>query len=130
MIIVSDPTSARITISMQCAAAVFHIGQTNLGFRIKPSSEELAPILKASSKFFLELDRTADFPEITNHVQVETYELERSPILFSDSLPDVKIYGLKLINDGKYDLYPVVQYFDQPSWFSRARYSSPSIPWY
>jgi hypothetical protein len=111
MIIVGDPTSARITISMQCAAAVFHIGQTNLGFCIQPSSEELAPILKASSKFFLELDRTADFPEITNHVQVETYELERSPILFSDSLPDVKIYGLKLIND-RYDLYPVVQYFD------------------
>jgi len=101
------------------------------GFRIEPTASELARILKASWQFFSELDHTADFPDITQCVQVHIFELTRSPFRFPDApvgelhaseavpyardsftLRQGSYYGIKLINNSHYNLYPTVQYFD------------------
>ncbi|KDR74399.1 hypothetical protein GALMADRAFT_269297 [Galerina marginata CBS 339.88] len=90
----------------------------------------LAGFLKASRQFFSELDRTADFPGITRHIQVEISELQKSQSRFPSSptrellpwnavsdennsftLRQGSSYGLKLTNNSPYDLYPTVQYF-------------------
>ena len=100
-------------------------------FRIKPTASELARVLKASWKFFSEWYRTADFPDITQGVQVDIYELQNSRSQFpgtliaelldwkavpcdsgSFTLRKGSSYGLKLTNNSCYDLYPTVQFFD------------------
>jgi len=111
------------------------------GFRIEPTPSELARILKASWRFFSELDRTADFPDITECIQVDMYELTMSSFRFpgaptaelhaseavpfsSDSLAlqQGSSYGLKLTNNSRYNLYPTVQYFDPSNEFKFGKF--------
>ncbi|KDR74409.1 hypothetical protein GALMADRAFT_141452 [Galerina marginata CBS 339.88] len=91
---------------------------------VQPTSEELARILKASSRFFSELDHTADFPDITQHIEVKMYEFARA--LTTDTIPPKPVpyeshcfalragysYCLQLTNKSPYDLYPTVHHFD------------------
>ena len=136
--IVLTPEESNIDISMQhdqVLVRLRNMGNTQ-GFRIKPTASELARILKASWRFFSELDRTADFPEITRCVQVDIYELKKSPFRFpgsptaelhvSEAVPYANdsftlrqgsYYGLKLTNNSRYNLYPIVQYFDPSNEF-------------
>lgn len=55
-----------------------------------PTYVDLARIFKASRRFFLELNRNANSPDIENHVQVEIYELHDSRCLFPES-PTVEL---------------------------------------
>jgi hypothetical protein len=119
----------------QAIVRLRNMGNTQ-GFRIKPTASELARILKASWQFFSELDRTADFSDITQFVQVHIYELKLSRFRFpgaptaelhpSEAVPYTddpftlrqgSYYGLKLINNSRYDLYPTMQYFDPSNEF-------------
>ncbi|KAF8958347.1 caspase domain-containing protein [Flammula alnicola] len=137
-VIVLTPEESNIDISLQDDQAIVRLrnmGNTQ-GLRIEPTASELARILKASWQFFSELDRTEDFPDITQCVQVHIYELKMSPIRFpgaptaelqaseavpyaSDSftLRQGSYYGLKLTNNSRYNLYPTVQYFDPSNEF-------------
>jgi hypothetical protein len=139
-VIVPTPEESNINIAMQDDQAIVRLrtmGNTQ-SFRIEPtaSGSDLARILKASWQFFSELDRTADFPDITQCVQVHIYELKTSPFRFpgaptaelhaSDAVPYANdsvtlrqglSYGLKLINNSRYNLYPTVQYFDPSNEF-------------
>ena len=138
-VIVPTPEECNIDISIQDDQAIVRLrnmGNTQ-GFRVEPTASELARILKASWQFFSELDRTADFPEITQCVQVHIYELKMSPFRFpgspmaelhaseivpytSDSftLRQGSYYGIKLTNNSRYNLYPTVQYFDPSNGFT------------
>ena len=134
-VIVLTREECNIDISMQDDQVLVrprNIGNTQ-GFRIEPTASELARILKASWQFFSELDRTADFSDITRCVQVDIYELKMSPFhsptaelhaseavpYASDSftLRQGSYYGIKLTNNSRYNLYPIVQYFDPSNEF-------------
>ena len=137
-IINHTPEECDIVISAEDNQAIIqpkNMGSTQ-GFRIEPTPSELARILKASWRFFSELDRTADFPDITQCVQVDIYELTMSSFrspgaptaephaceaapFSSDSftLRQGSYYGLKLTNNSLYNLYPTVQYFDPSNEF-------------
>ena len=132
------PQDCDIVISVEDDQAIVrprNMGNTQ-GFRIEPTPSELARTLKASWRFFSELDRTGDFPDITQCVQVHIYELTMSSFRFpgaptaelhaseaapfaSDSLTlrQGTYYGLKLTNNSRYNLYPTVQYFDPSNEF-------------
>jgi hypothetical protein len=136
--IVLTPEECNIHISMQGDQAIVRLRNMGSaqGFRIEPSASELARILNASRQFFSELDRTADFPDITQCVQVHIYEWKMSPFRFpgaptaelhaSEAVPYANssftlrqgsYYSLKLINNSRYNLYPTVQYFDPSNEF-------------
>ena len=137
-VIVLSPEESNIDISMQDDRVLVrpsNIGNTQ-GFLIEPTASELMRILKASWQFFSELDRTADCPDITQWVQADIYELKMSPFRFpgsptaelhaseavpyaSDSLilRQGSYYGIKLTNNSRYNLYPIVQYFDPSNEF-------------
>ena len=83
-VIILTPEESNIDTSMQDNQVIVHLrnmGNTR-GFRIEPTASELACILKALWQFFSELDCTADFPDITQWVQVHIYELKMSPFQF------------------------------------------------
>jgi hypothetical protein len=137
-VVVPTPEECNIDISTEDDQAIVRLrnmGNTQ-GCRIKPTPSELARILKASWQFFSELDRTADFPDITQFVQVHIYELNVSRFRFpgaptaelhageavpytgdSCTLRQGSYYGIKLINNSRYNLYPTVQYFDPSNEF-------------
>jgi len=138
LIITHTPEECDIVISVEGDQAIVcprNMGDTQ-GFRIEPTASDLARILKASWRFFSELDRTADFADIMQCVQVDIYELTMSSFRFpgaptaelhaseaapfaSDSytLRQGSYYGLKLTNNSRHDLYPLVQYFDPSNEF-------------
>ena len=127
------PDDCNIVISIQGDQAIVRL--TNMShthsFCIQPTAAVLARVLKASWQFFSELDRTADFPGITQNVQFKISELRSSGSRFpgaptTELLPCKAIpcendsfilqhgssYGLQLTNNSGYDLYPTVQWFD------------------
>ncbi|KDR74401.1 hypothetical protein GALMADRAFT_582760 [Galerina marginata CBS 339.88] len=132
--IVHTPEKCNINLSIQGDQAVFRLRNPKYsgGFHIVPTAEELARILKASWNFFSELDRTVDFPDITQHIQVEVFELQmwsqsstmeqhswRSALHVNGlfTLQQGSSYGLKLTNNSCYNLYPTVQYFNPTNEF-------------
>jgi hypothetical protein len=83
-VVVLTPEECNIDISMEDDQAIVRLrnmGNTQ-GCRIKPTPSEVGRILKASWQFFSELDRTADFPDLTQFVQVHIYELKMSRFQF------------------------------------------------
>jgi hypothetical protein len=128
LIITHTPEGCDIIISMEDHQAIVrasNMGNTQ-GFPIEPTASELARILKASWQFFSELYHTADFPDITQCIQVHIFELTMSPFRFPDAVPYARdfftlrqgsYYGIELINNSRYNLYPIVQYFDPSNEF-------------
>ena len=137
-VIVQVPEECYVDVSLQNNRIFFRLRNMTItqGFHVEPTVKELARTLEASSQFFSELDRTADFPDITQHVQAEVYELQMSRLRFpgapsAEPLPSKavpyesdcftlrqgSVYGLKLTNNSHYDLYPTVQYFDTSTEF-------------
>jgi len=128
-IIVDAPDKCDLDISVEVDQATVrprNMSSTQC-FCIEPTASELGRVLKTSWKFFSEWDHTADFPDITQQVQVDIYELQNSRSRFPGALIAGKAvpsdgdsftlrkgstYGLKLTNNSCYDLYPIVQWFD------------------
>jgi len=137
-VLVDTPGNSQIDISVQGEQAIVRSKGMNSaqGFRLEATPSELSRVLNASWRFFSELNRTADFPGITHHIEVDIYELQVSPTrppgasvseLHSSSpvpyendsfiLREGSSYGLKLTNNSCYDLHLTVQYFDPSNEF-------------
>ncbi|KAF9472030.1 hypothetical protein BDN70DRAFT_844906 [Pholiota conissans] len=137
--LVDSPNDAHIEIAEENGKAVFLIrdqritqyGLTRLFESAELAVEDLIPILKAAAHYYWKINRTNVDPDISTKVQVEFYRLEdlteddfgeseftpSGTNLYHDNIVEFVVeedcpYGLNLINNSPYDLYPYMFYFD------------------
>lgn len=129
---VETPDDAHIEIAMRNSRVIFFIkdptitqyGITQLFYDTAPVVEEIAPVIKSAEHYFFALNHSINNPVIINDIQLEIYKLQRpfmlptGPNLYQDDVFDLVVeegdvpYGMKLTNNGSFDLYPNLFYFD------------------
>lgn len=104
--------------------------------RIEPEEAKVASFLQASSDYLWELDRRSTVPGLADDIEVAFYPLTKAststtsgntigmtltPLddqnLLKDNEIDIVVgddhhFGIKLVNHGHHDIFPVIQYFD------------------
>jgi hypothetical protein len=118
-------------------------GLNRMPISLEPTVEAISPVLRAAYHFYLHLRRT---PRVENDtgkgladvVEIEMAEMEHDGISYNDDFEPVlspikpswkrgkvfdlqidnygTIYGYKIINKSKVDLYPALFYFDNSDW--------------
>ena len=118
-------------------------GLTRMPFSLEPTLEAISPVLRAADHFYWHLRRTPRVENNTkiglaNYVEIEVAEIEHDGITYNDVLEPVfspieadwkrgkvfdlqiddsgTIYGWKIINKSKVNLYPALFYFDNSDW--------------
>ena len=118
-------------------------GLTRMPFSLEPTVEAISPVLRAADHFYWHLRRTPRLESdtekgLTNFVELEVAEMEHDGFTYDDNLDPVlsptraswkggkefdiqvddkgTIYGWKIINKCKVDLYPALFYFDNSDW--------------
>jgi hypothetical protein len=114
-------------------------GLTRMPFtELEPTVEAISPVLRAAYHFYLHLRRTSGVESDTDVVEIEMAEMEHDGITYNDDFEPVlspiksswkrgdvfdlqinnnrTIYGWKIINKIKVDLYPALFYFDNSDW--------------
>jgi hypothetical protein len=122
---------------------VTNYGLTRMPYSLKPTVEAISPVLHAAYHFYLHLRRT---PRVENDtgkgladvVEIEMAEMEHDGVAYDDDFEPVlspirdswkggkefelqindkeTIYGWKIMNKRKVDLYPALFYFDNSDW--------------
>ncbi|KDR74095.1 hypothetical protein GALMADRAFT_250859 [Galerina marginata CBS 339.88] len=154
--LVDTPQDAHLELRMENDKVIFLIkderitqhGFTRMYYGVEPSVEELVPIMKAAAHYYWKLNLTNNNPDITSSIQMEFYKLDASEFNFDEEtgLPDMTTsgpnmcknnvvdfvvdedspYGIKLTNNGPYDFYPYLFYFDNSDLSIGEYYQPPS----
>lgn len=136
--IVDDPKDAHIEIAVENGRAVFLIrdenvrqyGITRFSHDLDPTVENMSAILKAAADYYWKINRTNKAPAISDNVSVEFYRLRQDedtfnydwiavePNICRNGIVEIVLdsdlqtgYGIQLVNNSPYDLYPYLFYF-------------------
>lgn len=141
IVLVDSPHHAHIEIAEENGMAVFLIrderitqyGLTRLCDGVELTVEDIIPVLKAAAHYYWKINRTNANPDISTKIEVDFYRLEDLSLdtdsfgaselvpsgssLYHNNMVEFVVeedcpYGLKLTNNGPYDLYPYMFYFD------------------
>ena len=127
-------------------------GLTRMPYSLEPTVEAVSPVLRAAYHFYLHLRRTSrvengtrEGPGLADVVEIKMAEMEHDGVAYDDNfvpvlspIPDSwkggkefdlqindkeTMYGWKIINKSRVDLYPALFYFDNSDWsISECRY--------
>jgi hypothetical protein len=141
IVLVDSPRKAHIEIAEENDMAIFLIrderitqyGLTRLCDGVELTVEAIVPVLKAAAHYYWKINRTNANTDVSTNIEVDFYKLEDLSLdtdsfgtselvpigssLYHHNLVEFVVeedcpYGLKLTNNGPYDLYPYVFYFD------------------
>ncbi|EDR08533.1 uncharacterized protein LACBIDRAFT_297307 [Laccaria bicolor S238N-H82] len=136
-----DRKKSRLEIVIEDNKLVFNIldqrvlkyGLSRIPYTIEPDPEDIRPVLRAAAHYYWHLNRTQPNNQIQNNIKVEFYKLQESDTDFDEAgsperypvgdnlcrqdvieftVDDEAIYGIKIVNNTPWDLYPNVFYFD------------------
>jgi len=139
-IMLVEKSKAELDIALEGGSVVFNIlnpqvtlfGLNRLPFRVKPTYDDVYPIIRASAHYHWHLHLNKRSKLLQNHVQLEFKKLEEREEFDDDFNPILEpvgknlnvagvvdivinpddVYGIKIVNKSALDLYPSLFFFD------------------